>query len=117
MKIRPAELYRRTAERVNLESELVVSVGEVVFTELLECTQAPKKLAYELDHVGTFALRHRNFWNKHRRPGTAPYVLDFLNRFKDIPKLIEEFKEKKTLYKTVKREYKEKSREQGKGQS
>lgn len=110
--IRSAEVYKRAAIRASLPHEVVSSVAEVVFKELMERMQVPKHLAYELDHVGTFAIRHKNFLNKYRyrvdKYSDDPLVRDF----GAVPQLIESFREKKQQDKKRKDEYK-----QGQGKS
>lgn len=105
--VRPAEVYRRAAKKAGLDSDLMASVGEAVFTELVECMSAPKKLAYELDHVGTFAVRHKNFWVMKRRMDrrTPDRNKDFPNRWAAVPALIDEYQAKKQAFKQTKHEY------------
>lgn len=105
--IRSAEVYKRAADRAKLPHEIVSSVAETVFKELMERMQVPKHLAYELDHVGTFAIRHKNFLHKYdfkaRYYADSPLVRDFAA----VPQLIETFREKKEQDKKRKDEYKQ----------
>lgn len=116
MIIRPAETYRRVAEKHKLDRDLVVSIGEAVFTDLMEHMNSPSHLAYELDHVGTFGVRHSNFnkklgWHSKTRPDSP-----FMQGWTRIPALIQEYKDKKEAFKTIKSKWNEKkeAREQGK---
>lgn len=111
MIIKPAETYKRVAAKYKLDRNLVASIGEAVFTELLDKMLAPDKLAYELDHVGTFAVRHQNFWRKHNRFSEHRPESDFLQRWSKVPDLIEDFKRKRDHYKGVKDEYKKRTQQ------
>lgn len=116
--IRPAEVYRRVAVKRGLDSEVVASIGAAVFMELVDGMQSPKVLAYELDHVGTFAIRHANY-KRHIRKMVRPYPknAEFKERWKLVPTLIEDFKQKKQAVKQIKNEFKQKAREQGQDES
>lgn len=107
MIIRAAEIYKRTAEKNELSIDLITSVGEAVFGELLCLMNDPKDLAYELDHIGTFVLRHKSAL---RRISSARYFKDetFIERYGHIEGMIEDFKQKKTAFKQSKDEYKQK---------
>lgn len=107
MIIRPAEIYKRASDKSGLSGELVTSVGETVFSRLLECMNDPKDLAYELDHVGTFILRHKSAL---RRIASARKFSDqiFLDRYAHLEAMIEDFKTKKATFKQYKDEYKQK---------
>lgn len=108
MKIRPAETYKRTANRNKLSLELVVSIGECVFRDLMERLQIPKHLGYELDHVGTFGFRHKNFHKKLQRKLKFEPEGQFIQEHTAIPKLIEQFKIAKDEAKQRKIEYRAK---------
>lgn len=105
--IRPAETYRRAADRNKLSHEVVSSVAEVIFKELMERMQVPKHLAYELDHVGTFAIRHKNFLHKYKYRTKNHPDNALVSDFAAVPQLIETFREKKELDKKRKDEYKQ----------
>lgn len=112
--VRPAEVYRRVARNRNLNPEIVSSIGEAVFSQLVDCMQAPKSLAYELDHLGTFAVRHKNLRENYRRLEYRKEEkrLDFHERWKHIQPLIDDFQAKKLAHKQIKHEFRQKSREQ-----
>lgn len=106
MIIRPAEIYKRASEKNSLDLDVVVSVGESVFGELLKLVNDPKDLAYELDHVGTFILRHKSFLT---RLASARRFSDqiFEDKYAHIEKMIEDYKTKKMSFKQFKYEYRQ----------
>jgi hypothetical protein len=112
MIVRLAEIYERAARKNKISPELVASIGEHVFKELMNKMYAPDSLAYELDHVGTFAVRHKNFIGKF-----AKFVRDhpdssFLKNFEKIPQLILDYRKAKFDFKLKRREY-DKAKQQG----
>lgn len=113
MIIKQIELYTRTAKANNLPPELISSVAEAVLGELVECVTDPKELAYELDHVGTFHLRHQFFLKKlarARRFNTE----EFLQKHTHLEGMIASFKAKKVAFRQMKDEYKkDKALQQG----
>lgn len=108
MIIRPAEIYKRAAQRNKLSPELVVSIGEGVFKELMERLLAPKHLAYELDHVGTFGFRHKNFRKKLQKKQRFEPDGVFIQQYANMPELMETFLIAKEQAQRRKHEYKSK---------
>lgn len=55
------DIYKKVAEKKNLNEDLVKSVGTVVFQSLRELLNNPEELSYELPKLGTFSLRFKKF--------------------------------------------------------
>lgn len=116
MIIRPAETYRRVSMKAKIDMDLVSSIGGAVFTELTNYMLKPRHLAYELDHVGTFAIRHRNFEGKWNIQLMKDPEGTFIKDWDKVPDLIGHFRVHKAEFEKHKDEYKQKkAREQGKG--
>lgn len=111
MIVRVAEIYERTARKNNINPEIVASIGGIVFKDLMDKMVSPGSLAYELDHVGTFAVRHKNFISKFGK-----FIRDhpesmFLKNFEKIPQLILDYRDVRDNFKQRKQEY-EKAKQQ-----
>lgn len=116
MIIRPAETYRRVSMKAKIDMDMVSSVGATVFTELFNFMLKPRHLAYELDHVGTFAIRHMNFDKKWNIEMIKKPEGEFIRDWNKVPQLIQDFRVKKVEFEKYKDEYRqEKAREQSKG--
>lgn len=109
MIVKPAETYRRVAEKYGVAKELVISIADAVFSDLMEKMLVPKALAYELDHVGTFAIRHKNFVKKH---GKQTEGSQFTKNWESVPQLIEDFRTKRDNFKLVKHGWETKTRKE-----
>lgn len=115
MIIRPVETYRKVSIKAKIDMDMVSSIGASVFTELFNYMLKPRHLAYELDHVGTFAIRHKNFEQKWEAQLRKASEGQFIKDWEHIPELIRDFRTKKLEFEKYKDEYRQKkAREQSK---
>lgn len=102
MTLKVPDIYKQVARNNGLDQELVASVGDYVFKALMNKMISPDSLAYELDHVGTFAVRHKNFIKKYAK---LPMGDPFLSSWEVIPEMILNFRDTKELFKQRKEAY------------
>lgn len=87
MIVKNAEIYRKVAQKHNLNPEFVETIGDIVFEELITSLNNPSSLGYELPKLGCWIARSKQIKATHvntpykYRPALAPML-----------KLIEEYR-------------------------
>jgi len=112
MIVRASEIYTVTALRHGLDQELVSSVGETVFKSLMEKMVVPHDLAYELDHVGTFAIRHKKFLGKHATLLSNNPDHPFVSTWRHVIDMVQDFRNTKAQFQSRRAEY-DRAKKQG----
>lgn len=89
MIVKNAEIYRRVAEKHNLDLNIVESVGDTVFAELISKLNNPSDLAYELPKFGCWTIRAKEVRSTYintphqYKPWMVP-ILDMIDNFKKV---------------------------------
>lgn len=83
-------IYEKVSKKHNLQLDLVKSVGDCVFDELLDKLSKFEDLGYDLPKLGTFNLRFKRFEN---------YYLNFVKKLENKdPLAIEKLENNKELF-------------------